>query len=158
MSFYVNFKGQPTRADFFNACALCRDSVNPHLWVHSFTKALLRRPDMRGFRMPAVWEIMPDMFIEAKAWKEAVQQSIIPAQERVLNETQFTLIIINPQKCNLWTDFTQWERIMIYNNIVLQAIIVLDKNFSGSDLNPNHKLAYFMEDVGGKSRAVRRCI
>ncbi|ODM96378.1 Phenoloxidase subunit 1 [Orchesella cincta] len=102
--------GQPTRTDFFNACALCRDQVNPHLWVHSFIKSALKRPDMRGFRLPAAWEIMPDMFIEAKAWQEAIEQSIIPAQER--------------------------------------AIIVVDKNFSGSDLNPNHKLAYFMEDIG----------
>ncbi|CAL8122997.1 unnamed protein product [Orchesella dallaii] len=102
--------GQPTRTDFFNACALCRDSVNPHLWIHSFTTALLRRADMRGFRMPAVWEIMPDMFIEAKAWRTAIQHSIMPAQER--------------------------------------PVIVIDKNFTGSNLNPNHKLAYYMEDIG----------
>ncbi|ODN02615.1 Phenoloxidase 2 [Orchesella cincta] len=104
---------QPTRTDFFNACALCRDQVNPHLWVHSFIKSALKRPDMRGFRLPSVLEIMPDLFIEARPWKEAIKQATLPSRER--------------------------------------AIIVINKDFTGTNLDPNHKVAYFMEDLGGNS-------
>ncbi|ODM96380.1 Phenoloxidase subunit 1 [Orchesella cincta] len=81
------------KTDFFNACAYVETRVNL-ICGPFFIKSALKRPDMLGSGCLQLWEIMPDMFIEAK------------------------------------------------------AIIVVDKNFSGSTSTPNHKLAYFMEDIG----------
>ncbi len=68
---------------------------------------------MHGFQIPAIWELMPDMFIESKVWKEALNQSSFPENNR--------------------------------------AIVVIDKNFTGTNLNPEHKVAYFREDIGANS-------
>lgn len=101
---------QTPKDDFFNACALCRDAVNTHLWIHAFFRAVQTRPDMHGFHLPPIWEVMPDMFIENKVWQESIGQATFPDRER--------------------------------------AVIIIDKNFTGTDLNPEHKVAYFTEDAG----------
>ncbi|CAG7680443.1 unnamed protein product [Allacma fusca] len=67
-----------SREDFMSLAAATRDdeNINPHLWTHSFLNATLRRQDMRGFKIPAVWEIMPDQFIPMKILKQAERKSL----------------------------------------------------------------------------------
>jgi len=45
---------------------------------------------MRGFNMPAYWEIMPDQFIPGPAIKQAERMSHMPKQDRVRAKTWST--------------------------------------------------------------------
>ncbi len=65
------------------ACT-CRDStmVNPKVWVNAFSSCLLNRQDTQGFRMPALYEVLPDMFFSPFCLKQATRQGSIPQQDR----------------------------------------------------------------------------
>ncbi|OXA52290.1 Phenoloxidase 3, partial [Folsomia candida] len=60
------------------AC-VCRDSemINPKVWITAFASCLLTRPDTKGFRMPAIWEVMPDLFFSPFCLKESVRQGFV---------------------------------------------------------------------------------
>ncbi|OXA38134.1 Phenoloxidase 2 [Folsomia candida] len=109
----LSSKCQPNLEDYFNACTLCRDAVNPHLWVHAFLSTAIRREDMKGFIIPHLWEITPDLFFEARFLREAHKQSALPVEDR--------------------------------------AVVEVPLVFTGFDTNPEHKVAYWREDVGVNS-------
>ncbi|XP_021955351.1 phenoloxidase 2 [Folsomia candida] len=85
---------QPDLRGLLSMACVCRDSemINPKVWITAFASCLLTRPDTRGFRMPAIWEVMPDMFFSSFCLKESIRQGSVPQQDRavVVIEGSFT--------------------------------------------------------------------
>lgn len=80
-----NILEQRSKEDFLAMSCVCRDSsmINPRLWIYSFATACLQRPDLKEFRMPAIWEIMPDQFVGPSVVRMAQQQAVLPKEDRV---------------------------------------------------------------------------
>jgi hypothetical protein len=66
------------------AC-VCRDSdmINPRLWIYACASACIQRQDLKGFKVPAIWEVMPDQFIGPNVVRMAQRQAVIPQEDRV---------------------------------------------------------------------------
>lgn len=59
--------------------------INSGLFVHVVMSAALGREDMRGIRFPALWEVMPDIFVPPSVRNIAIRQCALPTTERVRN-------------------------------------------------------------------------
>jgi hypothetical protein len=83
---YYYVLAQTNMEDFMSMACVCRDSemVNPRLWIYAFASSALQRPDLKGFRMPAFWEIAPDQFVSPTTIRMAQRQAVLPQQDRVL--------------------------------------------------------------------------
>jgi len=77
--------GQKSLQDLFNMSCACRDSpmVHPHLFVNALAATLAERKDCRGFQMPAFHEIMPDLFINDQAIKQAEKMARVKDADKV---------------------------------------------------------------------------
>ncbi|XP_021950615.1 phenoloxidase 2, partial [Folsomia candida] len=82
------FLAQRDLPSLMSMACVCRDSemINPKVWITAFASCLLTRPDTKGFRMPAIWEVMPDLFFSPFCLKESVRQGSIPPQDRAIIE------------------------------------------------------------------------
>ncbi|CAG7829818.1 unnamed protein product, partial [Allacma fusca] len=127
---------QPSREEFLSMCGYCRDSsmINSQLWVHASVRAALNRKDMRGVMIPALWEVLPDLFITTPIRKLARAQSSIPMEGRV---------VLNINGNNLRPTTEKQGK-----SDSGSADVVIDPNFSGRSENPENKLWYFREDLG----------
>ncbi|CAG7819174.1 unnamed protein product, partial [Allacma fusca] len=87
--------------NFISLASACRDSimVNTDLWVLAFASACLTRRDMRGFRMPALFEIIPGSFFNPQVIRQAQEQAAVPGQDRMVIEIPryFTSETNNPE-------------------------------------------------------------
>jgi len=74
------------------ACA-CRDSdaINPRLWIYACASACIQRADLKGFRIPAIWEVMPDQFVGPSVIRQAQRQAVLPLTDRVNESIQNAL-------------------------------------------------------------------
>ncbi|CAG7818442.1 unnamed protein product [Allacma fusca] len=100
---------QPSREEFINMCAHTRDSpmVNSQLWVHAVSSAALQRADMRGFRVPGIWEVLPEMFIPTEVIEMARGEAALPTVMRsVLKVHRFwpTWTALNENFFATWKD------------------------------------------------------
>ncbi|CAG7823063.1 unnamed protein product, partial [Allacma fusca] len=64
---------EPNTDNFIGLACACRDStnVNTDLWVYAFASACLSRRDMRGFVMPALYEVLPSSFFDPHVLRQA---------------------------------------------------------------------------------------
>ncbi|KAI9581296.1 larval serum protein 2 [Glossina fuscipes] len=95
-----------------------RVHVNKHLFVYAFTAASLQRPDLQGVVLPAVYEVLPWYFFDADTVEVAKQHGA--------------------------HGFHGVKKLdNIYN-------VVVKTNYSNvyGNVNYDHTLAYFLEDVG----------
>lgn len=85
----------------------CRNTVNPHLFIHSFTLALLHREDTANIILPPLSEVVPDRFVSKALIKKARREvqplnSRQPGKEdtvRILKEIQPAIRIEQLHQC-----------------------------------------------------------
>jgi len=93
------YNEQKSINDFFSTACLCRDEVNPYLWVYSTAVVMKNRPELKGFRFPAYWEIMPDRFLNNNILREARRQAVLPEGLRsvIVVDQNFTGLDLNQE-------------------------------------------------------------
>jgi hypothetical protein len=103
---------------FTHAVFWARTHVNKHLFVYALTAAALHRPDLTGVVLPAPYEVQPWFFFDAE-----------------------TLEVAEKYKMHGFHNVRKLDN--IYN-------VVIRSNYSNfyGDVNDDHNLAYYLEDVG----------
>ncbi|XP_065341688.1 phenoloxidase subunit 1-like [Cloeon dipterum] len=116
------FIGQNTSTQFFTTAAAVRDNINPGLFVHAFSLAVTHRSDCLNVKLPPLYEIFPGKFFSSASLTN-------------MRQTAMMLVNSGPSQRNL-------------DKAAGQAFLDLENNPTASDREPEHKLAYFREDVG----------
>ena len=82
---FALFAGEQSRNRFLALAAVCRDDsrINCQMWLNAVAGACILRQDMRGFRLPALYEISPGSFFNPHALRQAREQAARPEQDRV---------------------------------------------------------------------------
>lgn len=83
--FCMHFIEQRNPQELLSMSSFCRDSdrVNPKVWLNAFASTLLNRSDTRMFRMPALWEVIPDEFFSTFCIKQASRERAKSERDRV---------------------------------------------------------------------------
>lgn len=84
--------------------------VNEALFIYCLTFVIIRKPELRGMRLPTVVEVFPNRFVQ--------QEMIMQAQSQVNR--------MPPG----------------------QEAVIIDQEFSGTLLKPEHRVSYWREDYG----------
>lgn len=103
---------------FYKSFVWARFHVNEGMFVYASTVAILHRPDMKGFILPAVYEIYPYYFFNSDVVQKAQQYKMQGFYGAKKTNDVYSVVI--PSN---------------YSSYYLQV-------------NPEQKIAYFSEDVG----------
>lgn len=123
------FAGVRSIDDLLSVAVYCRDRVNPYLFNYSLSVALLHRPDTKDVDIPSFIRSFPDKFVDSQVFVRAREEaSIVPEGSRVSRH----LIIQSTGDSKL----------------SLQTPIEIPKDYTASNLEEEHRLAYFREDIG----------
>ncbi|XP_014276959.1 phenoloxidase 1 [Halyomorpha halys] len=105
------FMGMRTLDDFISATVLCRDRMNPYMYIYALSVAIIHRPDTQNLEVPSFAEVFPDKYMNSEIFARAKEESnIVPEEQREPLE--------------------------------------IPRDYTASDLEIEHRVAYFREDVG----------
>ncbi|XP_023245051.1 phenoloxidase subunit 1-like [Copidosoma floridanum] len=100
-----------TSEDLFDAAASIRDQVNPQMFAHALSIALLHRTDTKDIPLPNFPENFPDKFFDSAVTKQARDEANVKP-------------------------------------VGLRIPLEIPRDWTASDKDPEHLVAYFREDVG----------
>ncbi|NP_001295992.1 phenoloxidase 2-like [Musca domestica] len=105
------FVGMRTVDDLLSVAVYARDRVNPYLFNHALSVALLHREDTKGLDLPSFAQNFPDKFVDSQVFRQVREEAtVVPDGSRMP--------------------------------------IVVPRDYTASDLDPEHRLWYFREDMG----------
>lgn len=126
------FMAAPDTNSLLSTAVYARDRINPYLFNYAFSVALLHREDTQDLDLPSFVNFFPDKFLDAKVFARAREEiSIVPDGQRVKNLKYFFLINF----LNLIFD-------------LFKNPIEIPRDYTASNLETEHRLAYFREDLG----------
>ncbi|CAG7836276.1 unnamed protein product [Allacma fusca] len=146
---YDIFMGADSVEEFINIAAYCRDNsmINPHLFLYAYSKALLARNDTRGFKFPALFEVLPDAFVNTVVIKQAQELSRLPEKSRKVisanGPAMMSQAMDNPDKA-------MNPDVNTGSGGKGQPLII-GRGYTGRDFNPENRMSYFREDMGVNS-------
>lgn len=124
--------------DFISAAVFARDRVNPYLFNYALSVAIIHRPDTKNVQLPPLFENFPEKYMEGGIFKRAREvTNVLDVSERVnVNHTRMI--------------FTEQHSLAValHISVVFQTPIEIPRDYSASDIDPEHRVAYFREDLG----------
>ncbi|XP_032453316.1 arylphorin subunit alpha-like [Nasonia vitripennis] len=116
---------------FYKTACWARIHMNTGLFTTAFTTAVLYRDDTKFIRLPAIYEMYPNMFFDSKVVRDAQR------------------IMMTHGKTHLGHEMMGMKKTDDMNHV---ETFYLYSNFTEVCLNPMHnyenKMMYFMEDIG----------
>ncbi|KAJ8948073.1 hypothetical protein NQ318_008424 [Aromia moschata] len=159
------FLGVRSTDDLLSVAVYARDRVNPYLFNYAFSVALLHRPDTQDLDIPSVIYSFPDKYVDAKVFRETRESlNVLPKGARRMRPNANAKLVYRW----IYLDRVGWfalesrsvrglkhlsgnafltETIFTIKRNIVEPIEI-SKDYTASDLEPEHRLAYFREDMG----------
>ncbi|KAJ8880364.1 hypothetical protein PR048_016833 [Dryococelus australis] len=141
------FMGLKTKSDLQAVAACCRDKLNPYMFNYALSVAILHRSDTKNLVIPGLIDVFPEKFVRKGTLAEAKEELGVVDQGSRNGATM---------DCKGWgkpagQQYRPGTIPTCENPVRLggrRVPVVIPQDYTASNLEPEHRIAYFREDPG----------